>query len=73
MDKSRQVEEFFAQLRIKEENNMCFDCKKDNESPIWASVNNGIFCCYDCISVHRTLGTQFSMVRSTQLDMWTDR
>ncbi len=40
---------------------------------MWASVNNGILSCYDCISVHRTLGTQYSMVRSTQLDMWTEK
>ncbi len=73
MDKSRQVEEFFANLRTKEENKACFDCKKDSEQPMWASVNNGILCCYDCVSVHRNIGSQYSMVRSTQLDIWTER
>ena len=72
-NKLSEVEDFFAQLRSKEENRVCFDCKKDSEQPMWASVNNGILCCFDCISVHRTLGNQYSMVRSTQLDMWTEK
>lgn len=30
-NKLSEVEDFFAQLRSKEENRVCFDCKKDSE------------------------------------------
>jgi ribosomal protein L37AE/L43A len=71
MDKSSHVEDFFALFKERQDNHVCFDCKSDD--PDWASVNNGILCCYDCISVHRTLATQYSVARSTQLDMWNEK
>jgi len=70
-----QTEEFRSAylLRPDSDNLRCFDCKSDREVPVWASVNNGILICHDCISLHRALGNpQISLVRSTQLDIWTE-
>lgn len=50
------------------ENNACFECGV--ASPVWASVNNGIFICFACSGVHRSFGVNFSFVRSTTIDNW---
>jgi len=49
-------------------NNICADCKVAN--PKWASVNIGIFLCYQCAGIHRELGVHITQVRSLSLDTW---
>ena len=55
-------------LRSQGENRMCFDCKAKN--PTWASISHGIYICFECAGLHRSLGTHLSFVRSTTLDNW---
>ena len=63
---------FFADFILRSPDNaLCFDCKEPN--PSWASVNHGILICTPCVSLHRALGSQVSLVRSVKLDMWTDK
>lgn len=51
-----------------EGNNNCFDC--DDAKPTWASVNNGIFLCMKCSSIHRQLGKNISFIKSLTMDEW---
>jgi hypothetical protein len=63
---------FFADFLLRSpDNTLCFDCTEPN--PSWASVNHGILICTACVSLHRGLGSQVSLVRSVKLDMWTER
>jgi serine/threonine protein kinase len=56
-------------LLAQHSNATCFDCH--DKGPQWASVNLGVFICYRCAGVHRSLGTHISQVRSVTLDSWT--
>ena len=65
------IQDFFSALRKIPDNMTCFQCNAKN--PSWASVNLGVFLCYNCTSHHRNLGTHISFVRSTELDKWSLR
>lgn len=58
----------FKDLLLNKENTLCFDCGSKN--PKWASVNLGLFICFDCSGRHRSYGTNISFVRSIDLDKW---
>ena len=60
-----------SEISSKEGNNKCFDC--GNENPKWASINNGIFLCLKCAGIHRSFGLQFSIIRSLQIDSWSQK
>ena len=55
----------------KEGNSECVDCATPN--PKWASMNNGIFLCLKCAGVHRSLGMKISLIRSLQIDTWSEK
>jgi hypothetical protein len=54
-----------------EGNNRCVDCGSDD--PQWASLNNSVFVCLNCASIHRGLGKEISNIRSLVMDSWDDR
>ena len=51
-------------------NSNCCDCNA--EKPKWASLNNGVFLCLKCAGIHRSLGSEVTLIRSLQIDSWTD-
>jgi Arf-GAP/coiled-coil/ANK repeat/PH domain-containing protein len=51
---------------LDKKNGFCADCEA--EKPDWCSINLGILLCIDCSGIHRSLGTNFSRVRSLTLD-----
>ncbi|KII70196.1 Stromal membrane-associated protein 2 [Thelohanellus kitauei] len=58
-----------AQLSKMEGNNTCAECGV--ACPIWASCTIGVFICTRCASLHRSLGTHITRVKSITLDNWT--
>lgn len=61
-------DQVFKELMQNKENTICFDC--NNKNPVWASVNLGVFICFECAGRHRSYGTSISFVRSICLDKW---
>ena len=55
----------------KGENSKCVDCGIEN--PKWASMNNGVFLCLKCAGIHRSFGMSVSLIRSLQIDSWTEK
>ena len=55
----------------KGENSKCVDCGAEN--PKWASMNNGVFLCLKCAGIHRSFGMSVSLIRSLQIDSWTEK
>ena len=52
-----------------EGNGVCVDC---GGKPKWASMNNGVFLCLKCAGTHRCFGMSISLIRSLELDSWTE-
>ena len=40
--------------------------------PEWASYSLGVFLCFACCGVHRSLGTHISRTKSLTVDNWDD-
>ena len=60
---------FHAVLHL-EGNESCFECLR--RAPDWASLGFGILICLECAGRHRALGVHITLVRSLNLDSWTD-
>lgn len=58
------------QLSQSDHNNHCIDCSAKNTQ--WASLSYGIFLCMECASIHRGMGVRISVVKSINLDKWTE-
>jgi hypothetical protein len=50
-------------------NKMCADCKRPY--PTFASINNGVFICDNCVEIHNKLGKNISFTRSLK-DKWDE-
>jgi hypothetical protein len=50
-------------------NNTCAECGA--RGPRWTSTNLGIYICLGCSGMHRSLGTNYSKVKSISLDVWS--
>lgn len=61
----------FKKLKTQGINDRCFECDKKNTK--WASVNLGLYLCFDCSGKHRSFGPKLSLVRSLDLDVWNTR
>ncbi|KAF7684214.1 ADP-ribosylation factor GTPase-activating protein AGD5 [Astathelohania contejeani] len=64
----QQTKKYLEALKQHTHNKHCADCLKP--SPIWVSLNFGIFICAECAGRHRELGVTVSKVKSTILDDW---
>ena len=64
-----EAQQLVKNLMQQAENAVCADCQHNPSK--WASSTLGIFICYECSGIHRSLGTHISFVRSCTLDGWT--
>ena len=65
-------------LSIEPGNKHCCECGIligyiGTPSSKWASVNNGVFICFNCAGIHHGLGVDISFVRSVNLDSWNEK
>ena len=59
------MESLISQIRKDKMNTICFDCGAEN--PIFVSINNGIFLCNQCASVHMSFPKGVSIIENNDL------
>jgi len=67
-DEVSKTRKILQQLQKIPANKKCAEC--GSKQPTWASTNLGVFVCIRCSSVHRSMGTHISKVKSATLDIW---
>jgi len=67
-DEVSKTRKILQQLQKIPANKKCAECS--SKQPTWASTNLGVFVCIRCSSVHRSMGTHISKVKSATLDIW---
>jgi len=59
------MEFLISQIRRDQMNNICFDCGVEN--PTFVSINNGIFLCNQCASIHMSFPQGVSIIENNDL------
>ena len=62
---SMERESLINQIYTDKVNSICFDCGAEN--PVFISVNNGIFLCNQCASVHMSFPQGISIIENNDL------
>ena len=62
---SMERESLINQIYTDKMNSICFDCGAEN--PVFISVNNGIFLCNQCASVHMSFPQGISIIENNDL------
>lgn len=68
--KARAIPDSMVAVMEMPENDACFDC--NSERPDWTSLHFGSLICLECAGKHRSMGVHITLVRSFQLDTFTD-
>ena len=63
---SMEINSLINQIYNDKMNNICFDC--GDENPVFISINNGIFLCNQCASVHMSFPQGISIIENNDLN-----
>ena len=67
---SRQLNSLISKIRNDKMNSICFDC--NDENPAFISINNGIFLCNQCATVHMSFQPGISTIENNDLYSLTE-
>jgi ADP-ribosylation factor GTPase-activating protein 2/3 len=62
---SMEIDALINQIYSDKMNSICFDC--GNENPVFVSINNGIFLCDQCATVHMSFPQGISIIENNDL------
>jgi len=67
---SREIDSLKSKIHNDSMNSICFDC--GNENPVFVSINNGIFLCNQCATVHLSFPQGVSVIENNDLNSLTE-
>ena len=56
------IKKLLEEVKNIDDNKFCADCK--TEETLYASINNGVFLCFQCADFHSSMGKQTSYIRN---------